>query len=233
MTKPTSITPMTPLRQAIAARMVEAKQQIPHFRMAAEIEVDNLLALRQAFNKDHPNTKISLNDLLIKACAMALIKVPALNIQLIDNQIHQFDQADIAVVVAVPGGLSTPIIKAADQKTVQAIAQDMQALAKRAKTGGLKLSEVSGGSFTISNLGAYDVDQFDAIINPPQCAILAVGSAKQKAIVKDQQIAIASVIKVNLSLDHRAIDGATAAEFIAALKQQIQHPETLLEDSPQ
>ena len=233
MTKPTSITPMTPLRQAIAARMVEAKQQIPHFRMAAEIEVDNLLALRQAFNKDHPDTKISLNDLLIKACAMALIKVPALNIQLIDNQIHQFDQADIAVVVAVPGGLSTPIIKAADQKSVEDIAQDMQALAKRAKTGGLKLSEVSGGSFTISNLGAYDVDQFDAIINPPQCAILAVGSAKQKVIVKDQQIAIASVIKVNLSLDHRAIDGATAAEFIAALERQIQHPETLLEVSPQ
>ena len=229
MTKPTSITPMTPLRQAIAARMVEAKQQIPHFRMAAEIEVDNLLALRQGFNKDHPDTKISLNDLLIKACAMALIKVPALNIQLIDNQIHQFDQADIAVVVAVPGGLSTPIIKAADQKTVQAIAQDMQALAKRAKTGGLKLSEVSGGSFTISNLGAYDVDQFDAIINPPQCAILAVGSAKQKAIVKDQQIAIASVIKVNLSLDHRAIDGATAAEFIAVLKDSLQQPKRLLE----
>ena len=229
MTKPTSITAMTPLRQAIAARMVEAKQQIPHFRMAAEIEVDNLLALRQAFNKDHPDTKISVNDLLIKACAMALVKVPALNIQLIDNQIHQFDQADIAVVVAVPGGLSTPIIKAADQKSVEAIAQDMQALAKRAKSGGLKLSEVSGGSFTISNLGAYDVDQFDAIINPPQCAILAVGSAKQKVIVKDQQIAIASVIKVNLSLDHRAIDGATAAEFIAVLKDSLQQPKRLLE----
>lgn len=220
--------PLTPLRKIIAARMTEAKQTIPHYRIAMDIEVDALLALRKQFNADNPDTKVSVNDFVIKACANALMENPSINIQLIDNAIHQYDQADISVVIAVEGGLSTPVIRNANDKSVQAIASEVKDLAAKAQQGGLKMDEIMGGTFSLSNLGMYGVDQFDAIINPPQCAILAVGAATPRPIIKTGKVTVATMMRVNLSLDHRAIDGATGAQFLSIFREQLQHPEGLL-----
>ena len=220
--------PLSPLRKIIAARMVNAKQTIPHYRISVDIEVDAMLALRQQINADQPDNKISVNDFIIKACANALMAHPEINCQLIDDEIHQYKQADIAVVVAVEGGLSTPIIFAANDKTLQDISREAKSLAIRAASGQLKTREILGGTFSISNLGGYDVDQFDAIINPPQCAILAVGSAKPKPVVKGEAIRSAMVMRVSLSLDHRAIDGAVGAKYLSCLREQLQTPEGLV-----
>ena len=229
MTDPYQTIPLTPLRKIIAARMAEAKQTIPHYRVSSDIEMDTLLALRKKHNEKNPDQKVSVNDFIIKACATALMEKPAINIQLIDDEIHQYHQADISVVIAVEGGLSTPVIRNANNKTVAEIAEEVQVLAARAQNGTLKMDEILGGTFSISNLGMYGVDQFDAIINPPQCAILAIGSAKPQPIVKDGDIAIATVMRVTLSLDHRAIDGATGAQFLDVLKEKLQNPDHLIE----
>lgn len=220
---------LTPLRKIIAARMSEAKQTIPHYRVCMDIEMDALLALRQQFNNDNPNNKVSVNDFVIKACATALMEQPALNGQFIDNEIHQYKQADISVVMAVEGGLSTPVVRNANNKTAQAIAEEVKSLSTRAQKGTLKMEEILGGSFSISNLGMFGVDQFDAIINPPQCAILSIGSASPKAVIKNGDIAIAKVMRATLSLDHRVIDGAIGAQFLSMFREQLQHPEGLLE----
>ena len=225
MTDDYGVIRLTPLRKVIAARMLDAKQTIPHYRLAMDVEMDALLALRKQVNASHPDSKVSVNDFIIKACANALMEKPALNIQWVDNEIHQYRQADISVVIAVEGGLSTPIIRGADKKTVAEIAAEVKDLAARAAAGQLKMEEILGGTFSISNLGMYGVDQFDAIINPPQCAILAVSSAKPQAVVKAGAVAVATVMRVQLSLDHRAIDGATAAAFLAVLREQLEKPE--------
>ena len=222
------VIPLTPLRKIIAARMAEAKQTIPHYRVCMDIEMDALLAQRKALNADHPDDKISVNDLIIKACATTLMQQPALNCQFVDGEIHQYQQADIAVVMAVEGGLSTPIVTNANHKTVQEIARETKDLAGRAQQGALKMNEIMGGTFSISNLGMFGVDQFDAIINPPQCAILAVGAARLQPVVKNETVKIANVMRTSLSLDHRVIDGATGAQFLSALRDQLQHPEPLL-----
>ena len=187
------IIPLTPLRKIIAARMTEAKQTIPHYRISLAIEMDTLLAFRQQFNRNNDGIKISVNDFVIKACANTLVDMPALNCQLVDNHIHQYHQADISIVTAVEGGLSTPLIRNANNKRVEDIAVEVQSLATRAAAGELKMDEIMGGSFSISNLGMYGVDQFDAIINPPQCAILAIGAAKPQAVVKDGDISTATL----------------------------------------
>lgn len=218
---------LTPLRNIIAARMTEAKQTIPHYRVAMDIEMDALLALRRQINANALGHKVSVNDLVIKACANALMEHPELNCQFIENAIHQYEHADISVVIAVEGGLSTPVIRCADQKSVQEIAEEVTALARRANTGQLKMGEITGGTFSISNLGMYGVDQFDAIINPPQCAILAVGAAKLQPVIKGDTVTTAQVMRVSLSLDHRVIDGATGAQFLSTLREQIQNPQDL------
>lgn len=228
---PYQIIPMSPLRKIIAARMSEAKQTIPHYRLSVDIDMDALLALRKQFNTDNPNDKVSVNDVLIKACANALMENPALNSQLAGDEIHQYHQADIAIVMVVQGGLSTPIIRCANKKSLQEISQAVKDLASRAATGQLKMGEIQGGSFSISNLGMYGVDQFDAIINPPQCAILAVGGAKRQAIVKNNEVVIATVMRATLSLDHRVIDGVIGAEFCRQLKYQLENPCGLYESN--
>ena len=220
--------PLTPLRKIIAARMTEAKQSIPHYRVSADIDMDNLLALRQQMNTGNPEQKLSVNDFVIKACAMALIQWPAINSQFMCDEIHQYTDADISVVVAVDGGLSTPVLRQANQKSLHSIAAEVKTLADRAAKGQLKMAEISGGSFSISNLGAYGVDQFDAIINPPQVAILAVSAAKQQAVVEDGEVLIKSIMRVSLSLDHRAVDGAIGAGFLEALRTLLESPEPLL-----
>lgn len=222
------VVPMAPLRQAIAARMTEAVQTIPHFRVAAEVDVELLLAARRDFNQPRTDRPVSVNDLLIKACALALLKVPEVNVQFVDGEIHQFRHADISLVVAVNGGLVTPIVRTADTKSLADISNEAHELAERGRVGKLKMREIQGGTFTISNLGGSNVDDFDAIINPPQCAILAVGTAKQRPWVRNGNLCITNVLRVVLSLDHRVIDGATGAAFLSALAGLLREPQQLI-----
>src|SRR5579863_8131578 len=177
------VRPLSPMRKVIAARMSEAKRTIPHFRLRAEIEVDALLARRRKLRQTRPENALSLNDLLIKACAQALMDVPAINVQWADKELHQFPSADISIVTAVEGGLATPIVRKAEVKSVWQISSEVKELAARAARNELRMQEVVGGSFSISNLGMHGVDEFDAVINPPQCAILAVGGAKPRALL--------------------------------------------------
>jgi pyruvate dehydrogenase E2 component (dihydrolipoamide acetyltransferase) len=217
--------PLSPLRKVIAARMVEAKRAIPHFRLAIDVQADALLALRKELRASRPDGELSLNDLLIKACATALRDAPGVNVQWADTEIRQYSSADISVVTAVAGGLSTPIIRAADSKTVWEIAREVRELAARAARNALKMEELFGGSFSISNLGMYGIDEFDAIINPPQCAILAVARARRQVVVAENDEArIATVMRLTLSVDHRAIDGVTGAAFLTALRRCLEQP---------
>jgi pyruvate dehydrogenase E2 component (dihydrolipoamide acetyltransferase) len=221
-----SVRALSPIRKIIAARMTEAKRTIPHFRLVADIELDALIDVRQELQKFDTEVKLSLNDLLIKACASALMDAPAINIQWVEGEIHQYSAADISVVTALEDGLSTPIIRSADSKSIWEISREVKALAARAAKNTLKMDEVFGGTFSVSNLGMYGVDQFDAIINPPQCAILAVGRAKPRVLVSpERETRVATVLRVTLSADHRAVDGATAAGFISALRRRIEQPE--------
>jgi pyruvate dehydrogenase E2 component (dihydrolipoamide acetyltransferase) len=223
-----TVAALSPMRRAIAARMSEAKRSIPHFRIVADIQIDALLARRKTLLEERPGQALSLNDLLIKACAQALIEVPDINVQWAEKEIHRFHSADIAIVTAVQGGLTTPILRAADAKSVWQIAAEVRQLAARAQRNALKMEEIVGGSFSISNLGMYAVDEFDAIINPPQCAILAIGQGKPRCIAsQDLQIAVATLMRVTLSLDHRAVDGVTGARFLSALKARIETPSDL------
>jgi len=223
---------LTPIRKVIAARMSEAKQTIPHFRVAADIELDALAELRAEALERSPGDKLSLNDFFIRACALALIEVPALNVQWADTEIHQYAAADISVVMALPGGgLSTPVIRRADRKSVRAISREVKELAARASRNALRMDDILGGTFSISNLGMHCVDQFDAIINPPQCAILAIGTAKPQIVPgQDGQVRLATMMRATLSSDHRAIDGATAAAFLSALRRLIESPDGLRRD---
>jgi pyruvate dehydrogenase E2 component (dihydrolipoamide acetyltransferase) len=216
---------LSPIRKIIAARMTEAKQTIPHFRLTADIEVDALLAARKVLCAQNSPANVSINDLLIKACAGALMDVPAINIQWIEGEIRQFASANISVVTALEDGLATPIIRNAEIKSVWEIARELKELSARAAQNGLKMHEVFGGSFSVSNLGMHGVDHFDAIINPPQCAILAIGAAKQRAVVgAEGELHVATVLRATLSIDHRALDGVVGARFLAALKARVQRP---------
>jgi pyruvate dehydrogenase E2 component (dihydrolipoamide acetyltransferase) len=220
-----TVAALSPMRKVIAARMAEAKRTIPHFRLVADIEVDALLGLRKELRERNPDQPVSLNDLLIKACASALMEVPALNIQWADTHIHRYRAADISIVTAVEGGLSTPIVRNANLKSPWEIAREVKELTLRAANNGLRMDEILGGSFSISNLGMYGVDQFDAIINPPQCAILAIGSAKPQVVAsKEGEARVATLMKVSLSIDHRAIDGVTGAAFLTAFRRQVEFP---------
>ncbi len=217
------VVPMTSMRRTIARRLTEAKQQIPHFYVRRRVRADRLLALRGAVQVQKP----SVNDYLIRACALALMEVPQLNIQVHGTDVHHFGSADIAVAVATERGLVTPIVTSADTRSVSGISAEMAGLAQRARTGKLKTEEFTGGSFSLSNLGGFGVEQFDAIINPPQGAILAVGTARPEPIDDAGAIRIVPVLHLSLSCDHRAIDGADGGRFMAALAKLIENPELL------
>jgi pyruvate dehydrogenase E2 component (dihydrolipoamide acetyltransferase) len=226
VTVPFEVIRLSPLRKAIAGKMSESKRTIPHYRLSADVELDRLFQLRRALDARAPEARVSVNDLLVKTCATALMDVPSVNIQWAEEAIHQFHHADIAIVTAVDGGLLTPIVRDADVKSIWELSRELKDLLGRARTRALKMSEIMGGSFSVSNLGMYPVDEFDAIINPPQCAILAIGAARSRALVSDgREIRIASVARVTLSLDHRAIDGVTGARFLEALRERMEHPE--------
>jgi pyruvate dehydrogenase E2 component (dihydrolipoamide acetyltransferase) len=216
--------PMSGIRQTIARRLQESKSTIPHYRLVAEAEIDALLDLRSELNAALPDADITVNDLLIKACATALMQVPDCNVQLHGHTIRRFRDADIAVAVALEEGLMTPIVTAANKKGIAQISNEVRDLVTRAKTGTLQQHEFEGGSFTLSNMGMFGIKQFDAIINPPQCAILAVGKGEERVIVDQGEGAIATLLTLSLSLDHRVIDGATGARFMQALVRVMEHP---------
>ncbi|WP_232495238.1 2-oxo acid dehydrogenase subunit E2 [Novosphingobium kaempferiae] len=217
------VMPMSSMRRTIARRLTEAKQQIPHFYVRRRVRADRLLALRASLGADKP----SVNDFIVKAAALALMEVPAVNVQVHGNEIHRFGSADISVAVATEKGLVTPIVFGADDLSVAEIGGVMKGLAQRARSGKLKPEEFTGGSFSLSNLGGFGVEQFDAIINPPQGAILAVGTARPEPIDDDGAIRIVPVFHLSLSCDHRAIDGADGGRFMAALAKLIEQPHFL------
>ncbi len=219
------------MRKVIARRLLESKQTVPHFYLSCELNINKLMELRAALNEvapqdenGNPEYKISVNDLIIKATAMALKKVPEANSAWTDEAVLVYNNVDISMAVAIDGGLITPIIKNADQKTIQAISKEAKQLAKKARDGKLQPEEFQGGSFSISNLGMFGIDNFAAIVNPPQSCILAVARAVEKPIVEHGQIKIASMMNVTLSSDHRSVDGAVGAEFLKALRRYIEHP---------
>ena len=221
---------MNGMRKAIASRLQAAKRNAPHFRLTIDLNVESVQALRQQINSTVPQVKLSINDMLIKAAAAALIKVPQVNVQFDEEnqQILQFEQADISVAVAIENGLITPIIKAANRKSLAQISNDMRDLATRAKTGKLAPDEFQGGSFSISNLGMLGIQQFDAIINPPQGAILALGAAEKRAVIENDEIVVREMVTATLSCDHRVIDGALGAQFLSAFKQFVENPALIL-----
>ena len=230
---PYHLLPATTMRKVIARRMVESKQQVPHFYLSIDCELDQLLKLRGDLNAKAPEKgegayKLSVNDFVIRASALALRKVPAANAAYSEEGAVMFDAVDISVAVAIPGGLITPIIRNADQKGLAAISSDMKALAGKAREGKLKPEEFQGGTFSISNLGMFGIKDFQAVINPPQGAILAVGAGEQRPVVKAGALAIATVMTCTLSVDHRVLDGAIGAEFLAAFKKLIEDPITML-----
>lgn len=221
---------MNGMRKAIASRLQAAKRNAPHFRLVVDLNVEAMQKLRKQINETVPQVKLSINDMLIKAAAAALIKVPEVNVQFDEatQSILQFSQADISVAVAIPNGLITPIVKAANQKSLAQISDDMRDLATRAKTGKLQPDEFQGGSFSISNLGMLGVKQFDAIINPPQGAIMALGASESRAVVENGNIVVREIVTATLSCDHRVIDGAVGAKFLASFKQFVENPALIL-----
>ena len=221
--------PLSTMRKTIARRMSESKREAPHFYLTVDCELDALLSLRTELNERADAAfKLSVNDLVIKAAAVALMKVPAANAGYSEDGIKLYKSADISVAVASERGLITPVIRNANGKGLEAISTEMRALAQKANDGKLMPEDYQGGSFSISNLGMYGVKQFDAVINTPQACILAVGAGEQRAVVKDGALAIATVMSVTLSVDHRAVDGAIGAQFLAAFKGLIQDPMTML-----
>jgi pyruvate dehydrogenase E2 component (dihydrolipoamide acetyltransferase) len=216
---------MTSMRATIARRLLESKQGIPHYRLAADVDLTALLARRAALRA--AGTEVSVNDLLVRACALTLVKHPAVNAQLQGDEVHKFPHADIAVAVATDGGLVTPIVRSADTKSAAQIGAETGDLAARARSGKLSREEITGGTFTLSNLGMFGIDRFDAIINPPQVAILAVGAGADRVIARGGSVVVAKVATLTLSCDHRVVDGAIGAQFLQALRQTIESADAL------
>ncbi|MBB2159132.1 pyruvate dehydrogenase complex dihydrolipoamide acetyltransferase [Gluconacetobacter sacchari] len=230
---PHTVVPNSSVRKVIARRLTEAKSTIPHFYVAMDVELDALLALRAQLNASSPAEgpgvfKLSVNDLLIKAVAVALRRVPKVNASYTEDATILYDDVDISVAVSVPDGLITPIIRNADRKSLSQISNEAKELIARARAGKLKPQEFQGGSFSISNMGMYGVREFSAIINPPQAAILAIAAGEKRAVVKGDAIAIATVMTVTLSVDHRVVDGALAAEWVAAFRSVVESPLSLV-----
>jgi pyruvate dehydrogenase E2 component (dihydrolipoamide acetyltransferase) len=233
ITAPHNLVPHTSMRRVIAKRLTESKQSVPHFYLTMDIELDALLKLRGELNarsaKDGAGAfKLSVNDMVIKAAAIALRRVPKVNASFTEEGVAFYEDVDVSVAVAIPDGLITPIIRRADQKGLATISNEMKDLGLRARAGKLKPEEFQGGGFSVSNLGMFGVKDFQAIINPPQAAILAVGAGEQRPVVKDGALAVATVMSATLSVDHRVVDGALGAEWLQAFKAIIQEPLNLM-----
>jgi pyruvate dehydrogenase E2 component (dihydrolipoamide acetyltransferase) len=223
--------PLDGMRKTIAARLTEAKQTVPHFYLRRDIQLDALLSFRSKLNKqlEARSVKLSINDFIIKACALALQSQPDANAVWAGDRVFKLKPSDVAVAVAIEGGLFTPVLKDAEMKSLSALSAEMKDLAARAKDRKLAPHEYQGGSFAVSNLGMFGIDNFDAVINPPHGAILAVGAGKKKAIVgPDGDLVVATVMSVTLSVDHRVIDGALGAELLNAIVDNLENPMVML-----
>ncbi|HEY9539171.1 MAG TPA: pyruvate dehydrogenase complex dihydrolipoamide acetyltransferase [Kiloniellaceae bacterium] len=220
--------PLSGMRKVIAKRLTESKQQVPHFYLTVDCRIDELLDFRKRLNSRSDDYKISVNDFVIRAVALALKKVPAANASYDESGLLFYQHADVSVAVATPAGLITPIVKAAEGKGLATIANEMKDLAGRARDGKLKPEEYQGGTFSVSNLGMFGIKEFSAVINPPQGCILAVGAGEQRPVVKDGALSIATMMSCTLSVDHRVVDGAVGAEFLAAYKKLIEDPLSML-----
>ena len=225
MGEASSVVVNTQMRKVIASRLQQSMQDSPHFYVNMDIDIGAMLAARKTLNEHAPEgVKISVNDMIIKAAAMALMRVPEVNASWEGEQTRRFNHADISVAVAIEGGLITPIIRHAEEKGLEAISTEVATLAKRAHDGKLAPEEYTGGSFTISNLGMFGVTSFTAVINPPQAAILAIGAGEERAVVRDGQLAVATMMTATLSSDHRVVDGANAARFMKVFKEIVENP---------
>jgi pyruvate dehydrogenase E2 component (dihydrolipoamide acetyltransferase) len=221
---------MPRMQRVIAERMTQSKQQIPHFYATVEVEMNELMALRKQLNEqlEEQGIKLSINDFVMKACAVALKDYPNLNSLWTSQGIELHQQVDLAMAVALEAGLITPVIRDAANKTLSAISAASKDLAKRAREGGLKPEEYQGGTFTVSNMGMFGVESFAAIINPPQAAIVAVSSIMQRAVFKDDEVVPVNLMKLTLSADHRIANGAEGAQYMAEVKRLLEHPMTLV-----
>ncbi len=222
---PYKAVPNSQVRKVIAKRLLESKQTVPHYYLTIHCNIDKLLDVRKEVNENAQGYKLSVNDFIIKAAALAQVKVPQANVSWTDDAVIQYERSDISVAVATDNGLITPIIKDAAHKTLKDISAEMKDLGLRAREGKLKPQEFQGGTMSVSNLGMFGVSEFSAIINPPQSCILAIGAGEQRPVVKNGQLAVANMMTVTASFDHRAIDGAVGAEYLAAFKK-------LIEESP-
>jgi pyruvate dehydrogenase E2 component (dihydrolipoamide acetyltransferase) len=212
------------IRRTIARRLVTSIGPVPHFFLTSEIEMDRAAEMRRGINALDPDLKISINDIVIKVVAAALVQHPAVNASFQDKFIRYYEHADIGVAVAIEDGLITPVIRSADQKSLSEIASEVRALAERARTRKLKPEEYTGATFSISNLGMFGIDEFTAVINPPEGGILAVGAMAAKPVVRDNEIVVRQMMRVTMSCDHRVIDGATGAKFLQTVKKILENP---------
>ena len=225
-----SSTPLAGMRKIIADRMLASWSQVPRITMQAEVDLTNLLAVREASRQAWENdlgVRVSINDLILFYTARAVRRCPAVNVRLAENALEQMRDVNIGVAVAVEQGLMVPVIRGADQKSIDAISRESRALAEAARAGALGLDALAGGTFTISNLGAYGVDHFSAIINHPESAILSVGAARERAVVRNGEVVARTTAYVGINADHRLVDGAPAAEFLATLKDMLEHPKVM------
>ncbi len=220
--------PHTTMRKVIAQRLTLSKQTVPHFYLTIDCHIDRLLEIRKELNARAEDFKLSVNDMVIKAAGLALRKVPEANASWSDEGVRLYKTADVAVAVALDGGLITPVIRHAEDKGLRDISVEMKALAAKAREGKLMPEEYQGGTFTISNLGMFGIREFAAVINPPEGCILAVGAGEQRPVVKDGALAVATVMTCTLSVDHRVVDGAIGAKFLAAFKMLVEDPLTML-----
>jgi pyruvate dehydrogenase E2 component (dihydrolipoamide acetyltransferase) len=216
--------PASEMRRTIAKRLVTSLGPIPHFFLTTEIEMDRVAEMRNAIKELEPDLKISVNDIIIKVAAAALIQHPQVNASFQDKVVRYYDHADIGVAVAIPDGLITPIVRSADQKSLSEIADEVRDLAERARHRKLRPEEFMGATFSISNLGMFGIDEFTAVINPPEGAILAVGTMSPKPVVRNNEIVVRQMMRITLSCDHRVIDGATGAKFLQTFKKILENP---------
>jgi pyruvate dehydrogenase E2 component (dihydrolipoamide acetyltransferase) len=216
--------PASQIRQTIAKRLVTSLGPVPHFFLTTEIEMDRAAEMRKGINALDPDLKISINDIIIKVAAAALVQHPQVNASYQEKIVRYYQQADIGVAVAIEDGLITPVVRGANQKSLSQIAAEVRELAERARSKKLKPEEYTGATFSISNLGMFGIDEFTAVINPPEGAILAVGAMSAKPVVRDNEIVIRQIMRVTMSCDHRVIDGATGAKFLQTFKKILENP---------
>lgn len=225
---PSSVSPLTTMRRAVGARLLESKRSAPHFYLSIDIELDAVAEARRRLKEEHGEDAPSINDFIVLATARALRTVPEMNARIEGSQLRLFQAANIGVAVAIPSGLVVPVIRSADAMTLMALGEANRAIAARARTNKLTPDDYRGGTFTVSNLGMYGIREFVAILNPPQAGILALGRGAPRPIVRDGAVQVATVLTATLSADHRVVDGAVGARFLGEVQGLLERPESIV-----